>query len=290
MRTAVVTDSNSGIFKEEAEQLGIYVIPMPVIVEGRTCFENEDITSTEFFSAMAQNKEVSSSQPSPGVLIKKWKALLEEWDEVIYIPMSSGLSGSTQAAQVLALDFEGKVAVADNHRISVTMRQSVEMARILAQKGLDAAQIKAKLEAEGPLSSVYLTVEKLDYLKHTGRVTPTTAAIADILNIKPVLMTKGEKFETCAKVHGLVKAKHTMINAVEEDRRNLFRDYADDDIYVGVATSCVDPEDAEKWVNMMKEAMPNYHVFYNPLSLSIACHTGPNAYGVGISLKPKSRD
>ena len=290
MRTAVVTDSNSGIFKEEAEQLGIFVVPMPVIVEGRTCFENEDITSTEFFSAMAENKEVSSSQPSPGVLSKQWKTLLETWDEIIYIPMSSGLSGATQAAQVLAQDFNGKVAVADNHRISVTMRQAVEMARLLAQEGLSAAAVREKLEAEGPLSSVYLTVEKLDYLKRTGRVTPTTAAIADILNIKPVLMTKGEKFETCAKVHGLVKAKHTMIRAVEEDRKTIFRDYADEDIYIGVASSCVDPEDAEKWMNMVREAMPDYRIFYNPLSLSVACHTGPNAYGIGISLTPKSRN
>ena len=286
MRTAVVTDSNSGIFKEEAEQLGIFVIPMPVIVEGKTCFENEDITSAEFFTALADKKEVSSSQPAPGVLTKLWKTLLEEWDEVIYVPMSSGLSGSCQAAQVMAADFDGKVAVADNHRISVTMYQSVLKAKKLADAGCSAKEIKEQLETEGPLSSVYLTVETLSYLKHTGRVTPTTAAIADILNIKPVLMTKGEKFETCAKVHGLIKAKQTMIHAVQADRANIFRDYKDEDIWIGAATSCVNSADAEKWLGMVKDAFPGCHVYYDDLSLSIACHTGPNAFGMGISLNP----
>ena len=200
--------------------------------------------------------------------------------------MSSGLSGSCAASTVLAQEMGGRIQVADNHRISVTMRQSVQRAVKLARQGLSALEIKQKLEEEGPLSSVYLTVETLAYFSKTGRVTPTTAALGDILNIKPVLMTKGEKFETCAKVHGLIKAKNTMIRAVEKDREHLFADYPDEEIYIGVATSCLNQEDADKWLAMVQNAFPGITVYYNPLSLSISCHTGPNALGVGISLKP----
>ncbi len=287
MKTAVVTDSNSGIFQKEAEALGVFVIPMPVIVDGNTFYENMDITAEEFYAAQAEGKDVSSSQPSPGEVLECWKGLLKEWDEVIYVPMSSGLSGSCQAAAVLAKDFDGKVEVADNHRISVTMRQAVEKAALLSKEGLDAKTIREKLEEEGPKSSVYLTVESLSYLKKTGRVTPTTAAIADILNIKPVLMTKGEKFETCAKVHGLIKAKNTMIRAVQTDRITIFRDYGNEDLWIGAASSCIDPEEADKWMKMVEKAFPNCHTYYDPLSLSVACHTGPNALGIGISLNPE---
>ena len=290
MKTAVVTDSNSGIFQKEAETLGVYVIPMPVIINGETYYENRNITAEEFFSALADGKDVSSSQPSPGEVLECWKGLLKEWDEVIYIPMSSGLSGSTQASMMLASSFDGKVQVADNHRISVTLRQAVTKAALLSKQGLDAKTIREKLEAEGPLSSVYLMVESLNYLKKTGRVTPTTAAIADILNIKPVLMTKGEKFETCAKVHGLIKAKNTMIRAVQTDRITIFRDYANEDLWVGAASSCINPEETEKWMKMVEQAFPNCHTYYDPLSLSVACHTGPNALGIGISLNPKYKD
>ena len=286
MRTAIVTDSNSGLFKKDADDLGIYSIAMPVIIDGKTYFENEDITHREFFQAMMDGSEVSSSQPSPGVLLELWKHLLKEYDEVLYIPMSSGLSGSCAAATVLASDFEGKVLVADNHRISVTMKQSVLRAVKLARKGNSAAEIKRKLEEEGPLSSVYLTVETLAYFRKTGRVTPTTAALGDILNIKPVLMTKGEKFETCAKVHGIHKARATMVKALQKDRETIFANYSDAEIYIGAATSCLDSEDAEKWFGVLREAFPNSVVYYDPLSLSISCHTGPNAVGAGISLKP----
>ncbi|MBO7703978.1 MAG: DegV family protein [Solobacterium sp.] len=287
MKTAIVTDSNSGIFQEEARALGISSIPMPVIIEGETRFENQDITHPEFFQALSEGKDVSSSQPSPGTVIELWKTLLKDHDEVVYIPMSSGLSGSCAASMVLANEFDGKVQVVDNHRISVTMRQAVQRAAALAKEGLSAKEIKARLEEEGPMSCVYLTVETLAYFKKSGRVTPTTAAIGDILNIKPVLMTKGEKFETCAKVHGAIKAKATMLKAVQKDRETIFADYPDEKIYIGAASSCTDEADAEKWFQKVKEAFPDYTVYYDPLSLSISCHTGPDACGIGISLKPE---
>jgi len=286
MKTAVVTDSNSGIFGDEARSLGIHVIPMPVIVDGRTYYENEDITHEQFYEALVGDRDVSSSQPSPGSLMDLWEMVLDDADEIIYIPMSSGLSGSCQTAIALSDDYDGKVQVADNHRISVSMRQSVLRAVKLAKEGLSAKEIKERLEAEGPKSVVYLTVETLKYFKRTGRVTPAAAALGELLNIKPVLVTRGDKFDTHAKVRGLHKAKAAMLEAVKKERETLFADVDDAGLAIGVASSCMDPEDAKAWHTMVQEYFPNIYTYYDPLSLSIACHTGPNACGMSISLMP----
>ncbi len=286
MKTAVVTDSNSGIFGDEARELGIHVIPMPIIIDDHTYFENEDITHAQFFEALMGNRNVSSSQPSPGSIMDVWELVLDSADEVIYIPMSSGLSGSYQSAAMLAEDYDGRVAVADNHRISVTLRASVLQAVRLAKEGKSAAEIKAKLEEDAYKSCVYLTVETLQYFKRTGRVTPAAAAIGDLLGIKPVLQTHGDKFDTYQKVRGLGKARQGVIDAVKKERETVFAQYKAEDLYIGCAGSFLDEAEAEKWKAQIAAEFPGSTVYYDPLSLSVSCHTGPNAAGAGISLAP----
>ncbi|MBR5421347.1 MAG: DegV family protein [Lachnospiraceae bacterium] len=286
MKTAVVTDSNSGIFGEEARQLGIHVIPMPVIIDDHTYFENEDITHTQFFEAQLAQRAVSSSQPSPASLMDVWELVLDSADELIYIPMSSGLSGSYQTAAMLAEDYDGKVEVADGHRVSVTQRQSVMLACRLAEEGMSAAQIKERLEADAFKSCIYLTVESLEYFKRSGRVTAATAMLAGILNIKPVLVCRGENFDTHAKVRGLEKARSSVIEALKAERESRFAEYSDSQLIIGCAGSFLEKEDVAEWQNRVREAFPNIASFYDPLSLSVCCHTGPNAAGVGIALNP----
>ena len=286
MTTAVITDSNSGVKIEEAEALGICVLPMPIIIDGKTYYENENITPSEFFSAMMNDSDISTSQPTPGDVLEVWKQALTTADEVVYIPMSSGLSGSCSSAQMLARDFDGKVHVVDNRRISVSLYQSVLRAADFAKAGVSGSEIRQKLEAEGAESTIYLTVETLKYFRRSGRVTPAAAALGDLFNIKPVLCTKGGKFDVQSNVHGMLKAKKTMLNEIANDRQTLLRRYADDEISIGFADSFVEQKDSEAWVALVEKTFPQYHTFYLPLSLSIACHTGPNACGIGIFRKP----
>lgn len=287
MKTAVVTDSNSGIFGDEAREMGIHVIPMPVIIDDHTYFENEDITHAAFFDALMGNRNVTSSQPSPGSIMDVWEMVLDSADEVIYLPMSSGLSGSYQTAAMLAEEYDGRVAVADNHRISVTLRQSVMQACKLAAEGKSAEEIKTKLEEDAFKSCIYLTVETLQYFKRTGRVTPAAAALGDLLGIKPVLVTRGDKFDTYQKVRGLEKARQGVIDALKKERETAFASYKDEELYIGCAGSFLHEEESEKWKERVAEAFPGSKVYYDPLSLSVACHTGPNAAGAGISLIPE---
>jgi len=286
MTTAVITDSNSGVKIEEAEALGICVLPMPIIIDGKTYYENENITPSEFFSAMMNDSDISTSQPTPGDVLEVWKQALTTADEVVYIPMSSGLSGSCSSAQMLARDFDGKVHVVDNRRISVSLYQSVLRAADFAKAGVSGSEIRQKLEAEGAESTIYLTVETLKYFRRSGRVTPAAAALGDLFNIKPVLCTKGGKFDVQSNVHGMLKAKKTMLNEIANDRQTLLRRYADDEISIGFADSFVEQKDSEAWAALVEKTFPQYHTFYLPLSLSIACHTGPNACGIGIFRKP----
>ncbi len=286
MKTAVITDSNSGIFGEEARRMGIHVIPMPVIIDDVTYFENEDITHAAFFEAQQAGKNVSSSQPSPASIMDVWELVLENADDLVYIPMSSGLSGSCQTARALAEDYDGRVQVADNHRISVSMRQSVERALKLADRGMNAEEIKNALEEEAYKSTIFLTVETLSYFKKTGRITPAAAMLGEMLNIKPVLITRGEKFDTHSKVRGLEKARAAVIEAALKERQTAFAEYADKDLYIGAAGSFTSEEDCENWYRRVHDAFPNSHIYYDMLSLSVTCHTGPNAAGVGISLSP----
>ena len=286
MTTAIVTDSNSGITAAEAGFLGVRVLPMPIIIDGNTYYENENITAAEFFQAMEADRAISTSQPTPGSVLDAWKAALAEADEVVYIPMSSGLSGSCESAIMLAQDFDKKVQIVDNGRISVNLYQSVYRAVSLAKTGMPAREIRRQLEKEGPESTIYLTVETLKYFRKSGRVTPAAAALGDLLNIKPVLCTKGGKFDVQSNVHGMLKAKKTMLNQIATDRGSLLRSLPDDQIMIGCASTFLDEADAQKWQELVAKTFPEYETFYLPLSLSIACHTGPNACGLGIFRKP----
>lgn len=286
MKTAVMTDSNSGIKPEEGKKLGIFSLSMPVIVDGEVYFEGKDITQEQFYGDMIAGKNITSSQPSPGDVLDMWDEILDSgYDQVVYVPMSSGLSASCHAATQLAEDYDGKVQVVDDHRISVTMRQSVLEAKWMADNGASALEIKEKLEADAYNASIYIAVDTLEYLKKGGRVTAAGAAIGAVLNIKPVLTIQGEKLDAFAKVRGMKKAEIKMLDSVEEDLKNRFADVDKCKIRIGAAGTFLNEEDAKEWYEMVKERFSDFEdVYYDPLSFSIGCHVGPNAIGVGISV------
>lgn len=284
MNVAIVTDSNSGIFEEEGKILGVHVIPMPVILEGKTYYEGIDLTHEEFYQCLEEKREVFSSQPSPAEVLDMWdKLLLSEYDELVYIPMSSGLSGSCQTAQVLAQDYEEKVQVVDNHRISVTQRQSVLDALMLKEKGCSAKEIKEALEQTAYESIVYVGVETLEYLKMGGRVTPAGAAMGTLLSIKPLLVIAGERLDAYAKVRGTKSCKKRLLMEMKTIADEFHKN--SDEIYVGVAGSLGKKEEHQEWMEMVQEMFPWEDVKYDPLTFSISCHVGPGAFGMGISKK-----
>ena len=219
MKVAVMTDSNSGIFKMDGERMGVFVVPMPIVINDETYYEGENITLDKFFEHLTGGDSVTSSQPAPGTLIDMWDELLEkEYDEIVYIPMSSGLSSSCAAATMLAAEYEGKVQVVDNHRISVPMYGSVLDALKLAKEGKSALEIKAELEASAFECSIYISVDTLEFLKRGGRVTATAAALGSVLNIKPVLTIQGDKLDAFAKVRGVKKGRSKIIESIEKER------------------------------------------------------------------------
>lgn len=286
MKTAVMTDSNSGITKAEAEELGIFLMPMPVIIDGEICFEGTDLTQEMFYDGLKSGKDVSTSQPSPGDVLDMWDEILEMgYEDLVYIPMSSGLSNSCETAIGLSMDYDGKVQVADNHRISVTLRESVLEARELAQEGASAKEIKEDLEARAYDSSIYITVDTLEFLKKGGRVTPAGAALGAVLNIKPVLTIQGERLDAFAKVRGMKKGKHKMIEGLKQDLETRFRDVDMSKVVIAAAGAGLTKEEEEEWTNELREAFPQVKVHYNPLSFSIACHTGPGAIGTGLVVR-----
>lgn len=281
MKTAIVTDSNSGIFPQEGEKLGIYVMPMPVILDGQEYFEGVDLNHSEFYQKLQDGADASTSQPAPGDVMAMWEKVLGEgYDEIVYIPMSSGLSNSCSTAKGLAEEFDGKVQVVDNHRISVTLRDAVMDARALAQQGLSAGEIRKKLEESGPKSLIYLGVETLKFFKKNGRCTAATAALGTVLNIKPLLKCDGERFDTVAKVRGVGNCKKKLLEAVQAGVEELEQDGP---VSVAAAGSFAEESEAEEWLNMVREAFPEREVYYDPLSFSISCHTGPNAFGAAVS-------
>ena len=284
MKTAIVTDSNSGIFEKEGRRLGVYVIPMPVIIEGKTFFEGRDLTHEEFYRCLLEHKEVSSSQPSPGDVMEIWNQVLASgYDEVVYIPMSSGLSGSCQTAHMLAEDYDGKVQVVNNHRISVTQRHSVQDALVLAEQGYTAKEIKEKLEQTAYESIIFVGVETLEYLKKGGRVTPAGAAMGALLNIKPLLIIEGERLDAYAKARGTKNCKKRLLQEMKK-RADEFHERGDE-IRVGVAGSFVDQREHQEWMDMAREIFKGEDINYDPLTFSIGCHVGPGAFGMGISKK-----
>lgn len=283
MRVAVATDTNSGITTEEVAQSGIYLLPMPVIVDGQTYFEGISITSLQLYDAMKQHKDISSSQPSPGQLMDLWDQILGEgYDEVVYIPMSSGLSGSCDNALLLSQEYGGRVHVVDNHRISVTQKESVYFARRLADQGFSGSRIREILEEHAYEASIYITVDSMEYLKKGGRITPAAAAFASVLNLKPVLTIQGDRLDTYAKTRGMSRAELEMIKALQKDREQRFGEVPDHCLQVETAGTLENPELAEKWRQRVQDAFPAMKVSYAHLPCSIACHVGMNALGIGI--------
>ena len=287
MKTAVMTDSNSGITPEEGKKIGIYSLPMPVIIEGDVFYEGKNITQEEYYGAMTSGKNVTTSQPSPGDVMDMWDGILKEgYEQVVYIPMSSGLSASCHAAIQLSEEYDGKVQVVDDHRISVTMRESVLEAKWMANQGMTAEEIKKKLEENAYNSSIYIAVDTLEYLKKGGRVTVAGAAIGAVLNIKPVLTIQGEKLDAFTKVRGMKKAELKMLEAIEEDLNTRFADVDRKQLRLGAAGTFQKQEDADQCYKMVKDTFENEidDIYYDSLSFSIGCHVGPNAIGIGISV------
>lgn len=283
MKTAVVTDTNSGISQQEAEKMGIFVLPMPVIIDGEIHYEGINLEQEEFYACLTGGRNVSTSQPSPGDVMELWDRVLSMgYDELVHIPMSSGLSNSCETAISLAKEYGGKVEVADNHRISVTMRQSVEEAKRLADAGMSAAQIREKLERESYNATIYILVDTLEFLKKGGRVTAAGAALGAVLNIKPVLTIQGDKLDAFAKVRGMKKGKAKMLEALREDREKRFGDVDASRLMVAAAGAGLSAQEAQEWTQALAEAFPGAQVYYDPLSFSIGVHTGPGAIGVGL--------
>lgn len=285
-RTAVATDSNSGITQSEAKELGIFVLPMPFFIKGKLHFEDIDLTQEQFYQMLEEDTAVSTSQPSPGDLLDFWNKILEEYDDIVYIPMSSSLSTSCDTAIVLSEEFDGRVQVVNNQRISVTQRQAVMDARKMAGRGVPAGQIKEILEEDAMCASIYLMVDTLKYLKKGGRVTPAAAMIGAVLSIKPVLTIQGEKLDAFEKVRGVKQAKKVMLKAMKKDMDKRFsKERAAGIMSLHVAYSNIDEAALKEWVNEVQENFPDLPVHADPLSLSVACHTGPGVIAIACAKK-----
>ncbi len=283
-KVAIITDSNSGITQDEARALGVSVVPMPFYIDDQLYYEGVSLTQEEFYEKLENDHEIQTSQPSPADLLFLWDEALKEAESIVYIPMSSGLSSSCETATMLALDYDGKVQVVNNQRISVTQRQSVLDAMELADQGKSAEEIKAILENEKFQSSIYISLDTLKYLKKGGRITPAAAAIGTVLGLKPVLQINGEKLDAYAKVRGKKAAKETMLDAMKKDFAEKFKDVDQDDIHLEASYSG-NPEEAAEWKKEIEEHFPGMEIYMAPLSLSVSCHIGKGALAIACSKK-----
>ncbi len=284
-KIAVVTDSNSGITQAQALELGISVLPMPFMIDGETYYEEITLSRKEFYEKLEANADISTSQPSPEAVLALWDTLLKENDEIVHIPMSSGLSGSCQTALMLAQDYEGKVHVVNNQRISVTQRQSTLDAIALAKEGKSGREIKELLEADKFNSSIYIMIDTLYYLKKGGRVTPAAAALGTLLKLKPVLQIQGEKLDAFAKARTVNQAKSIMMTAIRNDIEKRFGGVSvDNPVYLQIAHT-----ENEEAAGLLKEELaaqfPGYPIYIDHLSLSVSCHIGPGALAIACTKK-----
>ncbi len=283
-KIGIITDSNSGITQKQADELGIFVLPMPFMVNEETFFEDISLSQEEFYERLANGDDVVTSQPSPESVMNLWDKVLKEYDEIVHIPMSSGLSGSCQSAMMLAQDYDGKVQVVNNQRISVTQRQSVMDALKLAGQGKNAAEIKDFLEKDKFNSSIYIMLDTLYYLKKGGRITPAAAALGTLLKLKPVLQIQGDKLDAFAKARTTSQGKTIMMNAIKNDIINRFGGVDKDKIWLQIAHSHNEAA-AAVFKEELLEVFPGFDVYTDPLSLSIACHIGPGSLAVACSVK-----
>lgn len=284
-RTVVVTDSNSGLNRERAEKAGIYLLPMPFIIDGKDYLEGVSLSSEDFFSYQLNGADIQSSQPSPSSVCELWDKLLKEYEEIVHIPMSSALSGSCETAKMLSRDYEGRVQVVDNKRISVTQMQSAFEAAKMAEKGMSAAKIRKNLEKAALDASIYITVDTLKYLKKGGRITPAAAAVGELMGIRPVLQIQGERLDAFAKVRGAKKSRQIIMNAIKEDMEGRFaKERAEKRLCLYEAYAGV-PEEAEEWKRQIEEMFPDIPVELAELSLSISVHVGKGALGMALAVK-----
>ena len=286
MKIAVVTDSNSGITQAQAKEMGVAGLPMPFMIDGETYYEDITLTREQFYQRLKDNADIATSQPTPDSILKMWDKLLKEYDQIIHIPMSSGLSGSCSTAMMLAGEdeYEGKVFVVDNRRVSVTQYQSVKDAQMLAAMGMDGTQIKKRLEETAADSVIFITVDTLKYLKKGGRITSAAAALGTLLKIKPVLIILGEKLDSFAKARTMKQAKTMMMNAIQKELDGRLHDSECRNCHLAIAHT--DNEEAAlEFKKEVKERFPNADVYMAPLSLSIACHIGPGSLAVTATRK-----
>ena len=285
-RVAVVTDSNSGITQKAGKELGIFVLPMPFMIGEEQYFEDINLTQEEFYEKLKQGENISTSQPSPEDVMNLWNGILKEYDEIVYIPMSSGLSGSCQSAILLAEDYDGKVQVVNNQRISVTQRQSALDALELIERGMNAREIKDFLEADKFNSSIYIMLDTLYYLKKGGRITPAAAAIGTLLKLKPVLQIQGEKLDAYAKARTFAQGKSIMMSAIKNDIENRFGGIKP--APGGVVLEIAHTQNYEAALALKEELLaeyPGYDIHIDPLSLSVACHIGPGSLAIAVCKK-----
>jgi DegV family protein with EDD domain len=283
MKVAIVTDSNSGITQRQGEEAGIYVVPMPFMMAEETFYEDISLTQKDFYEKLEGGVDISTSQPSPADLLDLWNGLLEEYEEIVHIPMSSGLSSACQTAIMLAEDYEGKVFVVNNQRISVTQRQSVLEARRMANEGMTASAIKEKLEETKMESTIYITLDTLEYLKKGGRITPAAALLGTFLRIKPVLTIQGEKLDAFAKARTMKQAKTMMITAAKKDMEERFGDPEGNRTSIAIAHSNNEAA-AMEFKKELEEVFPNTgEIYVDNLSLSVSCHIGPGALAIACT-------
>ncbi|MBQ3665650.1 MAG: DegV family protein [Lachnospiraceae bacterium] len=286
-KVAIITDSNSGITNEEAKEMGVFVLPMPFMIDDEEYYEGINLNVEQFFELLKSDRKISTSQPSVAHVTDLWKKVLEEYDSIVHIPMSSGLSSSCQTALMLADDYDGKVQVVNNQRISVTQKQSVKDALMFAREGKSAKEIKEILERDKFQSSIYIMVDTLTYLKRGGRLTPAVAAIGTLLRIKPVLQIQGEKLDSFAMARTVKQAKSVMINAIKSDIENRFAEFPREKRIIAIAHTD-NLEEAKEFRKEIVEAFPDYtedEIEINDLSLSVSCHIGPGALAVTCSIK-----
>ena len=283
-KIAVITDSNAGFTRQEAEKLGIFVVPMPFMIGDETFFEGITLSREQFYEKMASGANIVTSQPSPSDVMSIWDKALEEYDEVVHIPISSGLSGSCQSARMLADDYDGKVEVVNNQRISVTQKRSVLDALEMAEAGMSAAQIREELEHVKYESSIYIMLDTLHYLKKGGRVTPAAAAVGTLLRIKPVLQIKGERLDAFSKARTIAQGRNIMINAMKHDIETLYGGLDKETVWLYAVHANV-PDQFAEFSAEVRAAFPGFNVQDDVLSLSIACHIGPGALAIACSKK-----
>lgn len=288
-KVAVMTDSNSGITQAEAKELGVFVLPMPFYIDEKMYYEDIDLTQEEFYEKLKSDCEIKTSMPLVGNLTDKWEEILKEYDEIVYIPMSSGLSSSCATAIMLSDDYDGRVQVVDNQRISVTMRQSVMDAKAMVEKGMSASEVKDVLMRDKMESSIYIMLDTLYYLKKGGRITPAAAALGTLLKLKPVLQIQGEKLDAFAKARTSKQGKSIMIETIKKDFAERFNNPDGSNMHLEIAYS-YDLEAADEFKKEVQEAFPNNEIIMNPLSLSVSCHIGPGALALACSKKVKEAE